>query len=137
MGGFYIRSFDGIHNVPCVGYLIYTPDYKVKMLYATDTEYIRYTFKDLDAMLLEANYGEEYVNRDEAKYRHVLQGHMSIETAVECIKANMNDRMKNVILCHLSTGNSDPSAFKESVKAIVPGGVKVDIATPRLTVELN
>ena len=107
------------------------------MLYATDTEYVRYTFRGLTAILLEANYSEEYVNRDEAKFRHVLTGHMSIETSIECIKANMNDGLKNIILCHLSKGNSDPGAFKESVKEIVPDGVQVDIATPRLTVELN
>jgi phosphoribosyl 1,2-cyclic phosphodiesterase len=107
------------------------------MLYATDTEYVKYTFKGLTAALIEANYSEEYVNRDEAKFRHVMTGHMSIETSIECIKANMNDGLKNIILCHLSKDNSDPLSFKESVKAIVPDGVQVYIATPKLTVELN
>ena len=136
-GGFTVKSFECIHDVPCVGYLIEHHDSGLKMLYATDTEYVRYTFRGLTAILLEANYSEEYVNRDEAKFRHVLTGHMSIETSIECIKANMNDGLKNIILCHLSKGNSDPGAFKESVKEIVPDGVQVDIATPRLTVELN
>lgn len=136
-GGFTVKSFECIHDVPCVGYLIEHHDSGVKMLYATDTEYVKYTFKGLTAALIEANYSEEYVNRDEAKFRHVMTGHMSIETTIECIKANMNDGLKNIILCHLSKDNSDPLAFKESVKAIVPDGVQVDIATPRLTVELN
>ena len=136
MGGFTIRSFYCIHNVPCVGYLVEHPESGLKMLYATDTEYVKYTFRGLTAMLLEANYSEEYVNRDEPKYRHVLEGHMSIETAVECVKANMNDSLKNVILCHLSAGNSDEKAFKEAVKAVVPDRVQVDIAVPGLTVEL-
>ena len=136
-GGFKVSSFECIHDVPCVGYLIEHPDSGMKMLYATDTRYIKYMFRGLTAILLEANYSEEYVNREEAKYRHVLEGHLSIETTIECIKANMNDGLKNIILCHLSTGNSDPEAFRESVKAIVPDGVKVDIATPKLTVELN
>lgn len=136
-GGFTVKSFECIHDVPCVGYLIEHHDSGLKMLYATDTEYVKYTFKGLTAALIEANYSDEYVNRDEAKFRHVLTGHMSIETSIECIKANMNDGLKNIILCHLSKDNSDPLAFKESVKAIVPDGVQVDIATPRLTVELN
>lgn len=136
-GGFKVSSFECIHDAPCVGYLIEHPDSGLKMLYATDTEYVKYTFRGLTAMLIEANYSEEYVNRDEAKFQHVLTGHMSIETASECIKANVNDNLKTVILCHLSKDNSDPLAFKESVKAIVPDGVHVDIATPRLTVELN
>ena len=135
-GGFHVQSFESQHNVPCVGYLI-KHDCGLKMLYASDTSYVRYIFKGLTAMLLEANYSEKYVNRDEAKYRHVVEGHLSIETATECIKANMNDKLKNVILCHLSAGNSDPVEFKKTVQAIVPDGVRVDIATPRLTVELN
>lgn len=136
MGGFFIGSFPCIHDVPCVGYLIKHPESGLKLLYATDTEYVRYTFNSLTAMLIEANYGEEFVNRDEAKYRHVLEGHMSIETAVECIKANMNPGLKNIILCHLSNGNSDPDAFKESVKEVVHDGVAVDIAVTGLTVEM-
>ena len=136
-GGFTVKSFECIHDVPCVGYLIEHHDSGLKMLYATDTEYVKYTFKGLTAALIEANYSEEYVNRDEAKFRHVMTGHMSIETTIECIKANMNDGLKNIILCHLSKDNSDPCAFKESVKEIVPDGVQVDIATPKLMVELN
>ena len=137
MGKFIIKSFPCIHDVPCVGYLIEHHDSGLKMLYATDTRYIIYMFRGLTAMLIEANYSEENVNRDEAKFQHVLTGHMSIETASECIKANMNDSLKNIILCHLSKDNSDPCAFKEFVKAIVPDGVQVDIATPKLMVELN
>lgn len=136
VGVFSITTFPCIHDVPCVGYLIEHSESGLKLLYATDTEYVKYTFKGLTAMLIEANYGEEYVNRDEAKYRHVLSGHMSIETAIECIKANMNDGLKNIILCHLSAGNSDPTAFLESAKEAVSDGVSVNIATPGLTVEL-
>lgn len=136
MGGFFIGSFPCVHDVPCAGYLIKHHESGLRLLYATDTEYVKYTFNGLTAILLEANYGEEYVNREEAKYRHVLCGHMSIETAVGCIKANMNPGLKNIILCHLSNGNSDPDAFKESVKEVVPDGVAVDIAVPGLTVEM-
>ena len=136
MGGFTVKSFPCIHDVPCVGYLIEHHESGLKMLYATDTEYVRYTFKGLTAMLLEANYGDEYVDRDEAKYRHVLSGHMSIETAIKCIEANMNVGMKNIILCHLSAGNSDPVAFQSSVREIVPDRVAVNIAVPGLKVEL-
>jgi len=136
MGGFTIKSFPCIHDVPCVGYLIEHSESGLKLLYVTDTEYVKYTFKGLTAMLIEANYGEEYVNRDEAKYRHVLEGHMSIETAVECIKANMNPGLKNIVLCHLSNGNSDPDAFQRTVIEAVPDSVAVNIAAPGLTIEM-
>ena len=135
-GGFKVSSFECQHNVPCVGYLIEHRESGLKMLYASDTQYVKYVFKDLTAILIETNYSDEFVNREEAKYRHVIEGHLSIETAIECIKANMTEKLKSIILCHLSAGNSDPIAFKESVKAIVPDGVTVDIATPGLTVKL-
>ena len=136
LGGFKVSSFECQHNVPCVGYLIEHRESGLKMLYASDTQYVKYVFKDLTAILIETNYSDEFVNREEAKYRHVIEGHLSIETAIECIKANMTEKLKSIILCHLSAGNSDPVAFKESVKAIVPDGVTVDIATPGLTVKL-
>ena len=136
-GRFVVRSFECIHNVPCVGYLIEHSDSDLKLLYASDTEYVRYVFRDITAMLIEANYGEEYVNKDEAKYQHVAEGHMSIETTVGCIKANMTDNLKHIVLCHLSKGNSDPKKFMESVRDIVSDNVTVDIASPGLIVELN
>lgn len=136
-GRFVVRSFECIHNVPCVGYLIEHTDSGLKLLYASDTEYVRYVFRDITAMLIEANYGEEYVNKDEAKYQHVAEGHMSIETTVGCIKANMTDNLKHIVLCHLSNGNSDPKKFMESVRDIVSDNVTVDIASPGLIVELN
>ena len=136
-GRFVVRSFECIHNVPCVGYLIEHTDSGLKLLYASDTEYVRYVFRDITAMLIEANYGEEYVNKDEAKYQHVAEGHMSIETTVGCIKANMTDNLKHIVLCHLSKGNSDPIKFMESVRDIVSDNVTVDIASPGLIVELN
>ena len=136
-GRFVVRSFECIHNVPCVGYLIEHSDSDLKLLYASDTEYVRYVFRDITAMLIEANYGEEYVNKDEAKYQHVAEGHMSIETTVGCIKANMTDNLKHIVLCHLSKENSDPKKFMESVRDIVSDNVTVDIASSGLIVELN
>lgn len=137
MCGFTVRSFDCVHNVPCVGYLIEHQEDNLKLLYASDTEFIRYTFSGLTAMLMEANYGEEYVNREEPKYRHVLQGHQSIETALQCIRANMNPRLAHICLCHLSTGNSDEKAFKAMVQELVPSWVDVTVAEPGLVVDLK
>ena len=109
MGGFTVRSFGVIHNVPCCGFLIEHPDMG-KLLYVTDTE---------------------------AKYAHVLTGHMSLETCLDCIKANDNQNLKHIILCHLSFGNSHPQAFKKAVEDIVSPEVTVDIATKGKSVSLG
>lgn len=135
MGDYTIRSFDCVHDTPCVGYLIEHPAIG-KMLYATDTAYLKYVFKNLNVILLEMNYSEEYIDRDAVKFSHSVQGHMEKQTTIDCIKANINDNLRNVILCHLSADGADPYEFSESVRAIVPDGVNVDIAIQGLTVEL-
>ena len=136
LGGFQVFSFPVVHNVPCVGYMVKHKDFG-KLLYVTDAEYLRYRFDGLSVMLIEANYSTEYANKLEAKYRHVLTGHMSIETCVDAIRANASEKLNHVVLIHLSDGNSNESAFREAVEAIVPAGCTVDVAGKGLTVDLN
>ena len=135
-GRFKVASFECIHDVPCVGYLIEHPDIG-RMLYATDTEYVKYRFKGLQTMLIEANYSDELANRREAKYRHVLTGHMSIGTALDCIAANATDALRNVILCHLSGDSADPVAFKLAAEEVAPENARVSIAEPGTVVDLR
>lgn len=136
LGGFQVFSFPVVHNVPCVGYMVKHKDFG-KLLYVTDAEYLRYRFDGLNVMLIEANYSTEYANKLEAKYRHVLTGHMSIETCVDAIRANASEKLSHVVLVHLSDGNSNEAAFREAVEAIVPAGCTVDVASKGLTVDLN
>lgn len=135
-GGFDIQSFECIHDVPCVGYVIQHKDIG-KMVYVTDTEYVRYTFRNLNVLLVEANYSDAYINREAAKYRHVLTGHMSIDTAVSCIKVNASPDLNHVILCHLSDGWSNEKEFLEAVKAVVPAGCTVDVADAGRVVDVG
>lgn len=134
IGNFHVRSFDAVHDVPCCGYLIEHPELG-KLLYATDTEYVRYRFRGLTAMLIEANYDDRYIDRYEAKFRHVVTGHMSLQTTMSCIEENSAD-LRNVILCHLSGTNGSPVEFKQMVDEIVPPGCQVDVAVPGLVVDL-
>ena len=98
------------------------------MLYVTDTEYVPFRFKGLSTMLIEMNYSNEYIDRSAIKFRHVLQGHLEKRTALDCIRANMNENLVHIILCHLSPDGSNEIEFKEAVKGIVPGYVTVDVA---------
>lgn len=135
-GGFRIQSFGVIHNVPCCGFLIEHKDLG-KMLYVTDSSYIPYRFHVISTILIEANWGEKYVHKDEPKYMHSLQHHMSIETCVEAIRVNASYALDHVILCHLSDNNSDEGAFRRAVEAIVPAGCTVDVAAKGLVVDLS
>ena len=117
-------------NTPNSGFLIDLPDGTGRLLYATDFEYLPYTFKSLkiNYFLLECNHQADLVDRSEAKYEHSLRGHSELETVKEIIRVNKTPDMRNIILCHLSGEWSDPDHMKSEIQQVVGKWVTVDIA---------
>ena len=112
---------------PCYGFLITHPEMG-RMLYITDTELIKWRFKDINHILLGVNYDKDLVDKDnDPKTRHVFRGHLSIDTACDFVKANYSDSLQNVIMCHLSAENSDRDSFIEKMKKVACGA-NVDVA---------
>lgn len=112
---------------PCYGFLITHPEMG-KMLYITDTELIKWRFKDINHILLGVNYDKDLVDKDnDPKTRHVFRGHLSIDTACDFVKANYSDSLQNVIMCHLSSENADRDSFIEKMKKVACGA-NVDVA---------
>lgn len=112
---------------PCYGFLI-THSEMGKMLYITDTELIKWRFKDINHILLGVNYDKDLVDKDnDPKTRHVFRGHLSIDTACDFVKASYSDSLQNVIMCHLSSENSDRDSFIEKMKKVTCGA-NVDVA---------
>lgn len=104
---------------PCYGFLI-THKEMGKMLYITDTELIKWRFKDVNHILLGVNYDKDLVDMDNPKANHVIRGHMSIDTACDFVKTNDSDSLQNVIMCHLSNENANADNFIEKMRKIVP-----------------
>lgn len=135
-GKFVIKSFPLVHDVPCRGFLIRHPEMG-KVLYASDTEYIKYRFQNLNHILVEANYSRKYLKEDGAgseKRAHVLQGHMEIATACDFLLANNSPNLQNVVLLHMSAINSDPEEFVAEAGKVVQcpvwaaeKGLKIDL----------
>lgn len=113
---------------PCYGFWIQHPEMGA-LIYATDTELIKWRFKNVNHILLGVNYDKDLIHYDDAKKNHVIRGHMSIDTACEFVKANASDQLQNVIMCHLSKESADASKFIERMKKAVPGA-NVDVAEP-------
>nr|DAE56173.1 MAG TPA: YycJ-like protein [Bacteriophage sp.] len=111
---------------PCYGFLIAHKEMG-KLLYITDTELIKWRFKDINHILLGVNYDKDLVDNDNPKANHVFRGHLSIDTACDFVKANDSDSLQNVIMCHLSSENADKDSFIEKMKNAV-NGANVDIA---------
>jgi phosphoribosyl 1,2-cyclic phosphodiesterase len=115
---FIIRAFDLVHDVPCFGFHICHPEIG-NLLYASDTEYIKYKFKGLNNILIEANYSMNFVDKDKPNYGHVLQGHMNIDTTCKFLEVNNSPMLRNVILCHLSNENADREDFINQAEKVV------------------
>lgn len=112
---------------PCYGFLITHPEMG-RMLYITDTELIKWRFKDINHILLGVNYDKDLIDRDNTgKANHVFRGHLSIDTACDFVKANYSDSLQNVIMCHLSAENADSGSFIEKMKKVACGA-NVDVA---------
>lgn len=140
MGGFTVKPFDlttidGIwthtdaNGEPCpiYGFLI-THKEMGRMLYITDTNLIKWRFKDINHILLGVNYDKDLIDRDNTgKANHVFRGHLSIDTACDFVKANNSKELQNVVMCHLSKNNADKDLFIEKMKSAVPNA-NVDVA---------
>lgn len=111
---------------PCYGFLI-THHEMGKLLYITDTELIKWRFKDINHILLGVNYDKDLVDADNPKANHVFRGHLSIDTACDFVKANDSDSLQNGIMCHLSSENADKESFIAKMKNVV-NGANVDVA---------
>lgn len=111
---------------PIFGFLITHPEMG-KLLYITDTELIKWCFKDINHILLGVNYDKDLVDTDNPKANHVFGGHLSIDTACDFVRVNDSDSLQNVIMCHLSSENADKDSFIEKMKNAV-NRANVDVA---------
>lgn len=141
MGEFTVKPFDlttidgnwthtDANGEPCpiYGFLI-THKEMGKMLYITDCEVVKWKFKGINHILLGVNYDKDLIDRDTGKANHVFRGHLSIDTACDFVKANYSDSLQNVIMCHLSSENSDRDSFIEKMKKVAKNA-NVDAAEP-------
>ena len=125
-GTFKILPFDVEHDAPePLGFLVYSKETKEKLLYLTDTYYIRYIFKGLTHILIEANYDQDVLlsnirinYMDSGRAKRIITSHMSIDTTIQTLKSFDLSLVKQIYLLHLSNDNSNAELFKERVQAI-------------------
>lgn len=124
VGTFTVLPFDVQHDAPeSLGFLLQSRASGEKLLYFTDTYYIKYKFKGLTHIMGECNYSMDIV---EQSVRHgyippelvprLVKSHMSIEHFIDLLKANDLRQVKQIYLLHLSNNNSDAERFKAAVQ---------------------
>ena len=125
LGTWTILPFDVQHDVSePYGYLLANKNGD-KLLFATDTYYIKYKFKGLTHIMVECNYSLEILNENiesgrvpKIMKRRLLRSHFSLENVKDFLKANDLSNVKEIYLLHLSDNNSDEKMFKEEIQAI-------------------
>lgn len=125
IGTWTILPFDVQHDVAePLGFLLVN-QLGEKLLFATDTYYIKYRFDGLTHIMVECNYDPEVLRHNvevglvpsDLKNR-LLKSHMSLDNAKEFLKANDLSKVQEIHLIHLSDGNSNEERFKKEIKEL-------------------
>lgn len=123
IGSLQVIPFDVDHDAPGTLGFVLISRHGGRLLYITDAPFVRYRFKGLTVIALEANYSLEILRANtesgaipRAHMHRVLGSHMSIERAVELLQANDLSKVQAIHLLHLSDGNSDEADFVERVQ---------------------
>lgn len=123
--GNWVHSDNDGSACPIYGFYITHPEIG-SLVYATDCEVIKYKFPNVNHFLIEANYDMETLeDNGEMRLNHVFNGHQSIQACCKFLESNKNDNLMNVILCHLSLENANPSHFKSMVEEITKCNVEI------------
>ncbi len=123
IGAFKVIPFDTKHDCrEPLGFLIYHAEMGAT-LFATDTYYLKYKFQGLNNILIECNYRDDILrNNVQNGYlpsfvmKRTLQSHMSYDTCVSTLQANDLRAVNNIVLIHLSDGNSNAQEFKRGIE---------------------
>lgn len=140
VGAFSVIAFDVKHDVPTQGFWILTPSGK-RILFATDTYYIEYEFKDVNVYMIECNYDKESLKHSVAnnrihqkQYDRICESHMSFETVLKYLNQVETTETDHVMLLHLSSTNSNFEKYSAAVTNLI--GCPVTTAQPGVVVDL-
>jgi phosphoribosyl 1,2-cyclic phosphodiesterase len=131
---FAILPFDVQHDAAePLGFLIESTVTGEKLLYATDTYYIKYRFIGLTHIMIECNYDAEsvYDSIDAGEtpvemFPRLVKSHMSLENLMDMLKANDRNRLRQIYLLHMSGTRSDADRCKQEIQKLT--GAEVYIA---------
>lgn len=143
VGGFKVFAIPVCHDVPCVCFIIEHEDMG-RMLFVTDTMMLEYRVPGLNHILLEANYAEDILD---AKIEagsvplsmkpRLIHSHMEIETTKGILRANDLSGVNEIVLIHLSNGNSDERRFVREVQETSGKPVYAAVAGLELNLSIN
>ena len=126
IGTFRILPFDVEHDaVEPLGFLITSKTTMEKLVYFTDTYFVRYRFNGLNYIMGECNYTDEGIKRSLEDgsiplefIPRLVRSHMSLENFLNFLRANDLRTVRQIWLLHLSENNSEAQRMKEEVQRL-------------------
>ena len=134
IGDWIITAFPVAHDAAQpVGYVFDNGKTGERLVYVTDTYFVKYHFNHVTHMLVEMNYAQDVAveNDVEGQLNHslhnrILTSHFEMKSSLEFIEANASTSLQEITLIHVSATNGDPERFKKAVQELT--GVPVKIA---------
>lgn len=141
IGEFMVMPFLLKHDVKNYGYLIQHKEMGL-CCFITDTHYSPFVFPGLNNIIVEANYSDNVLERNlesskinPALANRIRKSHMSEDTMINFLKANDTTHVNNIVIIHLSNGNSDAAQITRRVTETT--GIVPHIAKHGLTIQFN
>ena len=136
VGDFKVKGFPLIHDsAGGIGFLLKGNEKKIA--YITDTEVVRYSFKDLTHLMVESNYSWKILRQKVGKgtVSHVrknrtIENHLSLEDTKNILENIDRSKLREIRLLHLSAENADREKFKQEIEQEF--GIPTKVAKRRL-----
>lgn len=130
IGTFTVIGFDVQHDAQePLGYVVKSMETGEALLFATDTFYISYRFKNITHYLIECNYITERLQNSNTPpdlLKRLYQSHFSLENCIKFLKVQDLANCKKIMLCHISNERGDAQYMKRMVERAT--GCIVEIA---------
>lgn len=133
IGSLTIKAFETQHDYTgSVGFWIKSELENKRLVFATDTFYIKYKFQKINYYMIECNYDAEILKKnielgiiDGCRAKRLKSSHFSLQNVIEFFKAQDLSECEKIQLLHLSNENADAENFKNRIIEIT--GLPVEV----------
>ena len=140
IGSFAVLPLKAIHDAgKPASFVIYHHEMGA-LLFITDTGKFNFKVPEVNHLLIEANFDKNLVIEsllNGSRYNNLERlsaSHMSIDECEKVVSRNLSKETKNIVLLHLSDGNSNADDFKSRIRKLT--GKPVYVADENLEIEL-
>lgn len=122
MMGWRVLPFATVHDaVEPLGFLILSPAGE-KILYASDTCYIRHRFTGVNHFIIEANHSEELLQQNdrlpESLKNRIRMSHFEIKRVIEFYRAQDLSAARSIHAIHISEQNGNADLFASEIERV-------------------